>query len=93
LCCVWLARCHNQIRLEKTYVGCSVETWARSTDIIGARRSVGVSRVTICWDLDTTLLTTRNTIFGSRVCVRSDVWGSTLVIRVERAVRLALDYR
>jgi hypothetical protein len=51
-----------------------------------------VSFVAICWNLDTTLLTTRNTVLSSSVEVGSGVWGGTLVDKVERAVGLALFY-
>jgi hypothetical protein len=52
-----------------------------------------VSRIAICWDFDTTLLTTSNTVLGSSIEIRSSVWSSTLVDRVERAVGLTLLYR
>jgi hypothetical protein len=51
-----------------------------------------VSCISVCWDLDTTLLATRNTVLGSCVGVRSSVWSSTLVDRVEGAVSLAFLY-
>ncbi len=51
-----------------------------------------MSFVAIGWNLDTTLLAARNTVFGSSVEVGSGVWGGTLVDRVERAVGLALLY-
>lgn len=80
------------LAVDATYVGCGVQSWAGSTDVVGSRSSVGVSLVAVCWHLDTTLLATGNTVLSSRVGVRSNVWSSALVNRVERAVGLALDF-
>lgn len=77
------------IIVSYTYVSCSVQTWAWSTNIVRSGRSVGVSRIAVCWDFDTTLLATRYTVLGPGVGVRSSVWSSTLMDRVERAVGLA----
>jgi hypothetical protein len=51
-----------------------------------------VSRIAVCWNFDTTLLTTRNTVLGSSIEIRSSIWSCTRVDRVERAVGLTLLY-
>ena len=67
----------------------SIQSRARSSNIVWPRRDKSMCRVAICRDFDVAHLAARQAILGAGVGIRRGVWRSAFMVGIKWAGRLS----